>query len=248
MSFFPPRTLSAACMIWLFARAPASASTALPEQPAPQAPPDLPAAVAPASPPPAARTPAPATPPAPAAVPAAMPTLPPGYVYAAPGSLPIMVVQAPDEDALDPTRRALNAVYVELGGNGITYSLNYERFLTPDLSARVGLGYFAVGDAALAGASASLTTVPVMLNYLGIGRYNHRLELGVGLVVLHMSSQVIDGFGSDFGSGTLVAGTGCIAYRYAPLHGGFNFKAGLTPIVASFGVFPSAGVSLGALF
>ncbi len=150
---------------------------------------------------------------------------------------------------MDPTRRALNAVYFELGGNAIIYSINYERFLTQDISARIGVGYLSLGESLPDdGATAALTSVPVMINYLGVGQFNHRLELGAGFVALHVSARAGAGFGSSFGSGLLAAGTASVAYRYAPLNGGFTFKAGFTPLISSFGVYPTFGLSLGALF
>lgn len=217
------------------------------------------AAQEPAAPAPIADPAAPAAAPAPVTAPAAVPpaappaTLPPGYVWVpAPGAPWPMMVAPPamvPMPELDPTRTAMNALFVEFGGNGLFYTLNYERFLTQDVSARVGLGYLSVRNSAIeGGVSASLTTVPLLINYLGIGEYNHRLELGAGAVFFHLSAPTYDGLGSDFGSGALLAATGSISYRYVPLNGGFNFKAGFTPLLSSFGLLPLVGVSLGAAF
>lgn len=212
-------------------------------------------APAPAQAIPAALAPAP-TAPVPAAPAATAPAsgslvLPPGYVWApvpSPAWLVMLVFVRPPSP-VDATRRAMNAVYVEFGGNGLVYSVNYERFLNEDVSARAGVGYLAVGDSTLVGsASASLTTVPLMLNYLGVGRDDHRLELGAGVVILYMSAQTYDGLGSDLGAGLLAAGTGSVGYRYAPLDGGFSFKVAFTPLLGAFGLIPLAGVSLGAGF
>lgn len=210
--------------------------------PPPQAPPAAaPAPSAPPAPPPAAPVPV-----------AAAPALPPGYVWIGAAQAvpaPVLAIQPVFADSVDTTRRALNAVFVEFGGNGLVYSINYERFLSQDFSLRAGVGYLSLGSSEFdGGSSASLTTVPLMANYLGVGRYNHRLELGGGVVLMHMSARTYDGIGSDFGSGFLAAATGCIGYRYAPLDGGFNFKAGFTPLLSSFGLLPLAGVSFGAVF
>jgi hypothetical protein len=233
----------------------AAAATMQPAPPGDLEPiPPAPPAAAPAAAPAPSAPPAPPPPAAPAApVPVApAPVLPPGYVWIGAAQAlpaPVLAIQPVVADSVDTTRRALNAVFIEFGGNGIVYSVNYERFISQDFSLRAGVGYLSLGSSEFdGGASASLTTVPLMANYLGIGRYNHRLELGAGVVLMSMSARTYDGLGSDFGSGFLAAATGCIGYRYAPLDGGFNFKAGFTPLLSSFGLLPLVGVSFGAVF
>ena len=57
---------------------------------------------------------------------------------------------------------AKNAIYVELGGNGAWYSLNYERYLRKDASVRIGGMYMSVqASAGESSASASWLAVPV---------------------------------------------------------------------------------------
>jgi len=46
---------------------------------------------------------------------------------------------------------AQNALYAELGGNSGWYSINYERFIMPDASIRVGLSYMSVTASAGSG-------------------------------------------------------------------------------------------------
>ena len=79
-------------------------------------------------------------------------------------------------------READNSLYLELGGSGAVYSLNYERFVHDDVSLRVGFGYVSLKGANIDGgtvtADVSMLTIPVTASYLGIGSGNHRLELG----------------------------------------------------------------------
>ncbi len=133
---------------------------------------------------------------------------------------------------------ANSAVYLELGGNGLLYSLNYDYRFDKDWSARGGIMYAPVGDV-------SLTIVPLMANYL-IGS-NHNFEIGAGIAYLGVS---VDVEGEDFAgiSASGVAGTSTIGYRYQNMDGGFVFRIGLTPVFGEFGVLPWAGLSLGYAF
>jgi hypothetical protein len=64
-------------------------------------------------------------------------------------------------------KTAQNALYAELGGNSGWYSLNYERFLKPEMAVRVGLSYMSVTATAgngtdSASANATWATLPIM--------------------------------------------------------------------------------------
>jgi hypothetical protein len=146
-------------------------------------------------------------------------------------------------------RTAHNALYVELLGNAIFYSLNYERFIIDSVAARIGLGYFSVsvstGDES---ASATVLTAPLMVNYLGIGGASHKLELGVGVLIVYASGSVDTLAAESEGSGVGFVGSGSIAYRYVPYDGGFNFKIGLAPLFGGFGFLPWPALALGAAF
>src|SRR5215510_8926003 len=85
---------------------------------------------------------------------------------------------APEEEG--DGRTAFNSVFVELGGNGAWYSINYDRILHPMVSARLGVMYMSVSTAASAGgtsASSSSTWMafPILANFL-VGTPNHKLE------------------------------------------------------------------------
>jgi len=213
-----------------------------PADPAP-AEPEAPSGAASVNTPVTAASAAPAAPPQVAPVPVAyapVPLLPVPYPYVL---VPVAVSQPEDT-----TRRALNAVYLEMGGNGIFYSVNYERFITEDIAARIGVGYLSFGESSYNGSSVSFTSVPLMVNYLGVGKLNHRLELGGGLVIVHLSARASDGVATAFGEGSFIGGTASIAYRYVPLDGGFNFKVAFTPLLSAVVTVPTLGLSFGTAF
>lgn len=179
------------------------------------------------------------------AVPAWGQEMPPAAPTLAPqpsGSMPTAAAAA------TPARTAHNAVYIELLGNGVLYSMNYDRMVTDDISVRVGLMYLSVsassGDAS---AKASLAFIPVVGNYL-LGKGDHKFELGLGALLVYASAS--SGTSDDFvsGSGGGVGGTAVIGYRYAPHDGGFVFRGGFTPVFGQGGFLPWFGLSLGYAF
>lgn len=135
---------------------------------------------------------------------------------------------------------ANNAVYIELGGPAIIYSVNYERRIS-DFNIRVG-----VGGAAFDGAGYLIA--PIGANYIGLGSMNHHAELGV---TANVGFTGVNGGGEVFfASFSPIAG-----YRFQERDGGFSFRAGIAPIVgvtnqgsAAFGFLPLPYVSFGAAF
>lgn len=129
---------------------------------------------------------------------------------------------------------------MELLGNGLIASANFDmRFSkkTDGLGARVGIGYVGGGDA-----EASILTIPIMLNHL-LGKDGNYFEVGAGIVYISGEADF-----SDF-QDSAVAGTLSFMYRKQPIDGGFMWKIGLTPIIAS-GVFIPywGGVAIGYAF
>jgi hypothetical protein len=125
-----------------------------------------------------------------------------------------------------------NVVFVEVLGNGVFDSVNYERlFADSHLGVRVGFGYVpplttTSGFTVHSGETAS---IPVLVSaYLGSGA--HRFALGVGTTVL-----LANGWGAP--EPTLLA-TAFVGYRYIPQEGGVEFGAGVTPL---FGRLDSSG-------
>jgi len=166
--------------------------------------------------------------------------------------------ESPDAEPASGERQAKNAVYADLLGPGLFYSINYDRMLTDDLSARIGFSYLSFGASATSGgettsAEFSYWAVPLTVSYLGIGSDSNMLELGGGPVLMHLEgSGVLEAEGDDGevgASATVLSVTGMAGYRHQPADGGFVFRIGASPVVAfGAGVLPWGYLSLGAAF
>lgn len=154
-------------------------------------------------------------------------------------STPDILVKAPSAEG----KRAQN-VFIELGGQGILLTANYDtRFgnRRDGLGGRAGIGYIAAdGEHA--------TTIPIGLNYL-LGKGNKFFEIGLGATVV--SSKVNFSFFDDNEAeqNSSVIGTMSFSYRVQPVDSGFSFRAGITPVFNSDFFIPYyGGLSLGYTF
>ena len=154
------------------------------------------------------------------------------------------------ELAAQTERTAHNTVFLELGGNGLIYSLSYERILPSEMSLRAGFGYMSIGaSAGTASSSVTSLSIPVTASYLGIGGAT-KLELGGGVLFQRFSGATSTGFGNDIEAGVFVPlATFITGLRVAPPGGGFNFKLAFTPIWhPDVGFFPWASLAFGVGF
>jgi len=133
---------------------------------------------------------------------------------------------------------------MELGGNGLLWSLNYDRMITEKISIRVGYGFFQIKDFA---SDAKVSLVPIVVNYL-LGSGNHKLEIGLGIryAMVEGNGIFIDIPVPDSGSETST--TGVLGYRYHRDTGGFSFRLALAPVMNEREVLPMPGLSLGYSF
>src|SRR5262249_44252341 len=149
-----------------------------------------------------------------------------------------------------PGKLAPNAVYLELLGNGIFDSINYDRRLNDRFDLRAGFGYITLGASAGAlSSSVTVVSVPLMANVLlGPTSSSSHFELGAGATVLGAwGSSGSSAIGVGF-SGVTAMPTTTIGYRYQPRSGGFVFRVGVTPslIFADRAyAFVSGGLSFG---
>jgi hypothetical protein len=136
--------------------------------------------------------------------------------------------------------QAAKSIYFEIGGPGLA-SFNFDTRFGPKedgIGGRVGVGGFSIDGS-------GVVFFPVGLNYiLGKDGKNY-FELGAGITPLIASGDFTDDgqtFSTTFGH--LLFG-----YRMQPRHGGFTFRAFISPIFGEFGFVPYyGGVSFGYKF
>ena len=136
-------------------------------------------------------------------------------------------------------RTAHNTLFVELGGPGGAYSINYERMLPYSFGVRAGISYLYVTT--LAGfLKAHVLFIPLAVS-ANLGRRNHAFELALGGTITYCNASAGIGpitFMSE--KGTSGVGTFSIGYRYQPRNGGIQIRFGFT---GAFG--PGFGLGLG---
>ncbi len=169
-----------------------------------------------------------------------------------PATPPAVIAPATEQPASEARDAAPNAVFVELLGNGLLYSIDYERmFPRWNVGLRAGASYFAWTVSRADGSGAlKLASFPVVASWY-VGPPRHKLQLGLGATVLYFAAST-DSTGIKFEGavdGLGVAATGVVGYRYIPRDGGFTFGAGFTPLLrASKGFLPWGGANVGFAF
>lgn len=137
-----------------------------------------------------------------------------------------------------PKPSSHRAVYAELLGNGILFSVNYDfRFNKTDkgLGMRLGFGFFGVTDL-------GLISFPVGINYLA-GKAPNYLETGIGYTY-----AIGTGFFGDSHASIIVPSIG---YRYQSFKKGFFGRVVISPLISltdhGEGMF-WAGIGIGHTF
>lgn len=141
------------------------------------------------------------------------------------------------------------AVFLELGGDGLLYSFNYDMRLKrgqqDGLGFKVGIGGLggnvtSNGDSGRAGYLA----VPATLNFL-LGKKKHAFEMGFGATFLSVSAsgEVNDDFAAVQGSALYPHAN--FGYRFQALGDGFTFRLTATPLI---GIGMYGGISFGYNF
>lgn len=134
-----------------------------------------------------------------------------------------------------------HSVFLELGGNALAYSLNYDYRFAECVSARGGFTYL---GGSLFGGSGSILLLPLMANYL-TGSGSSHLEVGIGTILGSAGA----GFRNlDENVSGIVGFTGTLGYRLQPRDGGFHFRIGFTPAYVAGFFLPWAGIGFGASF
>ena len=116
-----------------------------------------------------------------------------------------------------------NSVYFELLGNGVVFSLNYEKILINkrnNLGIRFGFGFSPEDEIR------DIFTIPIELIVI-FGNKKHHLELGIGssfysVIIKPQNQRKYMNYSMMF--------FGRIGYRYTAIKG-FLFRVGFTPVV-----------------
>ena len=113
------------------------------------------------------------------------------------------------------TMAQTNTVFLELGGNSLLWSINYDRMITEKISVRVGYGSIPIEstdeDELDIITTITVAPVPIVANYL-LGSGNHKLEIGAGILYIMVDGEVDFGGASVSGSGSVTATTGVLGY------------------------------------
>lgn len=138
------------------------------------------------------------------------------------------------------------SIYMELGGNGLIYSLNYDVLFENGYGIRLGGTYLFKADRSggIAGPYTriydSKALLGLVMGHKMIGNGSSKAELGAGFLF----GTIYDIENWDFIEPpglTLTAG-----YRLYPSDSGkFTFKAAFTPVITAKGFHPWFGISFG---
>ncbi|KQC02453.1 hypothetical protein [Pedobacter sp. Hv1] len=145
-----------------------------------------------------------------------------------------------------------NSVYVEIGGNGGAYSINYDRLfiLSQQLrfAPRIGISWL----------GSDRFTAPIEANLL-LGKNSDSknfAEFGLGTTIVSKKSKNINGFTlsdeiiDEKGMNALLSSR--LGFRHQKPQGGFMYRIGFTLLYNSYPIdhkfIPFGGVSLGYTF
>jgi hypothetical protein len=157
----------------------------------------------------------------------------------------ILLIISTQTFAQESKRERGRGVYMELFGNGLGYSFNYDQRFDKrfdGLGFKGGISYFAFNGS-------SVAAFPFGLNYL-LGKDGKYFEMGLGATYLRFAdSSNTFSVGNERTIGDGLAGNMIFGYRREPEEGGFLFRASMTPLFGQGTFFPFwFGISLGYAF
>lgn len=123
-----------------------------------------------------------------------------------------------------------NAVVFDLGGNGLAYSINYERSLSSKINARAGFSFWRINENQTA-KSLIVMSYPISFNYMiNLSDERHFIETGLGIMNLLTSGDLVEykGITNYYLNPFLNLG-----YRYKPAKNRFVYRAGLSPFLGT---------------
>jgi hypothetical protein len=139
-----------------------------------------------------------------------------------------------------------NTIYIELGGQSLIGSLNYDRLFRVNKKVKTSFsaGFGTFGDYTKGGYD-EYYSLPLSYNFL-FGKKNSHLELGIGIVIF--AEAYLEDYSYDIKYPTYIQGndfytnqidiatyiTPKIGYRFQKPKGGFFFKVAFTPLLNFF--------------
>ncbi len=156
-----------------------------------------------------------------------------------------LLIMSTQTFAQESTRERGRGVFVEILGNGLIGSINYDQRFEKrfdGLGFKGGISYFAFNGSSVAAA-------PFGLNYL-LGKNGKYFEVGLGATYLRFAdSSNTFSVGNERTIGDGLVGNMIFGYRREPVDGGFLFRASMTPVFGSGTFLPFYfGLSLGYAF
>jgi hypothetical protein len=148
-------------------------------------------------------------------------------------------------DAIGQYPQKQNSVYLELGGNALFASVNYERqiFKKSGLGFHIGTGIY--------GVKPSYSTIPFGVNYLfRISNSNRYLDLGIGvtyskadvMLYVHIKPTDLNYVNTNY-------------WNYVPSVGfkwmtskNFMFRFSVAPVINQYDLIPFVGLAAGKCF
>lgn len=136
-----------------------------------------------------------------------------------------------------------NAVFIEVGGNGFIYSLNYSRVFDNFINVRIGVsaGEIRLGGQSFFEVKAHAIALPLTASIL-YGQGNNRLEFGLGAVRIR---SLIDITGARVVNNARFIASGLVGFVHQPKERGVLFRASFTPMLIDNRLVPWFGVSVG---
>lgn len=137
-----------------------------------------------------------------------------------------------------------NAVYFELGGNGLFTSLNYERqFLQqPDLRLRAGLGIYSHDPSRL--------TIPLGIDYLLKTGKRSFLDIGFGATYTRADVKlytIVDHKDPNYVNHNYVNIVPSVGLRHHT-ENNLLWRISIAPVINNNGLIPFLGFSIGKMF
>jgi len=168
----------------------------------------------------------------------------------------VLLLLTPTHIMLSQTiEQSKNSMFLELGGQAILYSLNYDRMMSPQLGFKLGISY-AIHNTDPE--NEHYIFLPISANFFK-GKTSHKLEVGLGITPTFEKTTGLTGIYLGDGKWQYEDRTNIIllisfflGYRYQPNKGGFCFRAGLNPLIDfrknDSQIYPMPTISFGWTF